>query len=130
MKIWKKKLTVLGILLLIATQSYAYEVDANSIFGNRGVGLRPYSRYTLTCPSIINNINTGDRSNLRFFFQDNEPFEYKKRAANVLVLKTFNTSSSYFEVFTEDGNSASINYNIKNENKKLGAIVGNCRIEP
>ena len=94
------------------------------------MGLRPYSRYTISCPSIIENVNLGDRSNLRFFFLDNEPFEQGKRAASTLVIKTFNTSSSSFEIFMQDGNSSSINYDINNDNKKMGAIVGNCRIEP
>lgn len=126
----KKILATLGILLL-ASSTQAYEIDANSIFrqGN-SVGLRPYARYTLSCPSIIENVNLGDRSNLRFFFMDNEPFEEGKRAASTLVIRTFNTSNSSFEVYTQDGNSTSINYTIDNNNKKMGAIVGNCRIEP
>ena len=126
----RKILTALA-LLLFAGSTLAYEIDANSIFRQGdNVGLRPYSRYTISCPSIIENVNLGDRSNLRFFFLDNEPFEQGKRAASTLVIKTFNTSSSSFEIFMQDGNSSSINYDINNDNKKMGAIVGNCRIEP
>lgn len=126
----KKILTALAFLLF-AGSALAYEIDANSIFRQGdNVGLRPYSRYTISCPSIIENVNLGDRSNLRFFFLDNEPFEQGKRAASTLVIKTFNTSSSSFEIFMQDGNSSSINYDINNDNKKMGAIVGNCRIEP
>lgn len=126
----KKTLLILAALLLAINTASAYEVDANSVFGTGSVGLRPYARYTVTCPSIIENVNTGDRNNLRFFFMDNAPFNDKKRAANTLVMKTFNTSSSYFELFTQDGNSTTVKYNIKNQNKKMGAIAGNCRIEP
>ena len=126
----KKILTALA-LLLFAGSTLAYEIDANSIFRQGdNVGLRPYSRYTISCPSIIENVNLGDRSNLRFFFLDNEPFEQGKRAASTLVIRTFNTSSSSFEICMQDGNSSSINYDINNDNKKMGAIVGNCRIEP
>lgn len=126
----KKILTALA-LLLFAGSTLAYEIDANSIFRQGdSVGLRPYSRYTISCPSTIENVNLGDRSNLRFFFLDNEPFEQGKRAASTLVIKTFNTSNSSFEIFMQDGNSSSINYDINNDNKKMGAIVGNCRIEP
>ena len=126
----KKILTALA-LLLFAGSTLAYEIDANSIFRQGdNVGLRPYSRYTISCPSISENVNLGDRNNLRFFFLDNEPFEQGKRAASTLVIKTFNASNSSFDIFTQDGNSSSINYNISNDNKKMGAIVGNCRIEP
>ena len=112
----KKILTALA-LLLFAGSTLAYEIDANSIFRQGdNVGLRPYSRYTISCPSIIENVNLGDRSNLRFFFLDNEPFEQGKRAASTLVIKTFNTSSSSFEIFMQDGNSSSINYDINNDN--------------
>ena len=61
---------------------------------------------------------------------DNEPFEQGQRAASTLVIKTFNTSNSSFEVTTQDGNTTSIKYDISNDNKKMGAIVGNCRLEP
>ena len=126
----KKILTALA-LLLFAGSTLAYEIDANSIFRQGdNVGLRPYSRYTISCHSIIENVNLGDRSNLRVFFLDNEQNEQGKRAASTLVIKTFNTSSSSFEIFMQDGNSSSINYDINNDNKKMGAIVGNCRIEP
>lgn len=126
----KKLITILGILFSIGTVS-AYEIDANSIFREGdNVGLRPYSRYTISCPSIIENVNLGDRSNLRFFFMDNEPFKAGDRAASTLVIRTFDKSSSYFEIFTQDGKSQSIKYNIDNKYNKMGAIVGNCRIEP
>ena len=109
----------------------AYEIDANSIFrqGN-SVGLKPNSRYTISCPSIIENVENGEKSNIKFFFMDNEPFEQGQRAASTLVIKTFNTSNSSFEVTTQDGNTTSIKFDISNDNKKMGAIVGNCRLEP
>ena len=46
-----KKAAVLLAALLITGAAYAYEIDANSIFrAGDSVGLRPYSRYTLSCP--------------------------------------------------------------------------------
>ena len=126
----KKLLAILGLLFSIGTVC-AYEIDANSIFRQGdSVGLRPYSRYTISCPSIIEQVELGDRANLRFFFMDNEPFEQGNRAASTLVIKTFDKSSSSFEITTQDGKSQSINYNIDSKYKKMGAIVGNCRIEP
>ncbi len=127
----KKFFSILSILLLSASAAFAYEVDANSVFARTEfVGLRPYSRYTLNCPSIVENVNYGDRANLRFFFMDNEPFEPGKRAGNVLVIRTFDPSSSSFEVFMQDGNSMVVNYKIDNKYEKNGAVAGNCRIEP
>ncbi len=126
----KKLLAFLGIILSISAVS-AYEIDANSIFREGdNVGLRPYSRYTISCPSIIQSVNLGDRSNLRFFFLDNEPFEEGDRGASTLVIRTFDKSSSYFEITTQDGKFQSIKYNIDSKYNKMGAIVGNCRIEP
>ncbi len=126
-----KKLAVIFSIILSISSVSAYEIDANSIFreGNN-VGLRPYSRYTISCPSIIENVNLGDRANLRFFFMDNEPFEAGDRAASTLVIRTFDKSSSYFEIYTQDGKFQSIKYNVDNKYNKMGAIVGNCRIEP
>ena len=109
----------------------AYEIDANSIFrqGN-SVGLKPNSRYTITCPSIIENVENGEGGNVKFFFMDNEPFEQGNRAASSLVIRTFDKSSSHFEITTQDGKTQSIKYNIDSKYNKMGAIVGNCRIEP
>lgn len=126
----KKLLAIFGILFSISTVC-AYEIDANSIFREGdNVGLRPYSRYTISCPSIIEQVELGDRANLRFFFMDNEPFEQGNRAASSLVIRTFDKSSSHFEITTQDGKTQSIKYNIDSKYNKMGAIVGNCRIEP
>ena len=126
----KKTLLILGLMFSLGAAS-AYEIDANSIFrqGN-SVGLKPNSRYTITCPSIIENVENGEGGNVKFFFMDNEPFEVSNRAASTLVIRTYDPSSSYFKVFTQDGNTQSIKYNVNEKYNKMGAIVGNCRIEP
>ncbi len=126
----KKTALILGLLFSIGSVC-AYEIDANSIFrkGDK-VGLKPNSRYTITCPSIIENVNKGEGDNLKFFFMDNEPYMPGDRAANTLVIRTYGVSNSYFEIFTQDGNSQSIKYDINDKYNKMGAIVGNCRIEP
>lgn len=126
----KKTLTILGLMLSFGA-ACAYEIDANSIFrqGN-SVGLKPNSRYTITCPSIIENVEEGEKGNVKFFFMDNEPFKVSDRAASTLVIRTYEPSNSYFKVFTQDGNTQAIKYNVNEKYNKMGAIVGNCRIEP
>ena len=126
----KKTLAILGLMLSFGAVC-AYEIDANSIFrqGN-SVGLKPNSRYTISCPSIIENVENGEKSNIKFFFMDNEPFKVSDRAASTLVIRTYEPSNSYFKVFTQDGNTQAIKYNVNEKYNKMGAIVGNCRIEP
>ena len=96
----KKTLTILGLMLSFCA-ACAYEIDANSIFrqGN-SVGLKPNSRYTITCPSIIENVEEGEKGNVKFFFMDNEPFKVSDRAASTLVIRTYEPSNSYFKVFS------------------------------